>query len=234
MALLAIAGGNATAGAQSAHPYNLFLSDWRPPPGQRCDLGETPALNALVDTAAFYLRVSSLKRGSMLLAWTRPDTLGSSDRTEYGPIIDSMFVLERTVPDSTARQVRDALVETLKQSKDSPSRALLRVDFGSRPTLRTAPSLECPPAMIEDSSRARSRARLRAIAGPEPRNAVIGFTVGRDGATHAPRIITSSGDDKFDAAALDAAAVLHYRPALYNRVPVAVYVRLPVRAQQSM
>ena len=60
------------------------------------------------------------------------------------------------------------------------------------------------------------------------------FIVGRDGATHAPRIISSSGDGAFDMAALAAAAVLHYRPALYNRVPVAVYVRFPVRVQQRM
>jgi len=231
LALLAVAGRSATA--QSAHPYNLFLSDWRPPPGQRCDLGATPALDALVDTAAFYARVSAITHGSVLFAWTRPDTLGSQ-RPEYGPMFDSVFVVERRMPDSTATVIHDALLATLKRSKNSPSSALLRLDFDGHPTVRTAPSLECPPAMIEDSSRARSRARLRAIAGKEPRNAVIGFMVGRDGATHESRIITSSGDDKFDTEALAASAVLHYRPALYNRVPVAVYVRLPVRAQQQM
>ncbi|HEY7194107.1 MAG TPA: TonB family protein [Gemmatimonadales bacterium] len=233
MAVLAVASRSASA--QSAHPYELFLSDWRPPPGQRCDLGNTPALDALLDTAAFYARVSAVTHGSVLFAWTRPDTIGW--RPEYGPMMDSMFVVERRMSDSTATLVHDALLAALRQSDDAPSQALLRLDFDGRdgrPVFRTAPSLQCPPAVIEDSSRARSRARLRAIAGKEPRNAVIGFMVGRDGATHESRVITSSGDDKFDSEALAASAVLHYRPALYNRVPVAVYVRLPVRAQQRM
>ena len=232
LALLAVAGRSASA--QSAHPYDLFLSDWRPPPGQRCELGGTPALTALVDTAALFTRLTAagITSGSVLLAWTKPDTIGW--RPEYGPMFDSLFVVERRMKDSTANLVHDALLAALKQSKDAPSGALLRLDFDGRPVLRTAPSLQCPPAVIEDSSRARSRARLRAIAGKEPRNAVIGFMVGREGATHESRVITSSGDDKFDSEALAASAVLHYRPALYNRVPVAVYVRLPVRAQQQM
>ena len=58
LALLAVA---ARSGAgQSAHPYDLFLSDWRPPPGQRCDLGEAPALSALVDTAALFQRLGAV------------------------------------------------------------------------------------------------------------------------------------------------------------------------------
>jgi TonB family protein len=230
VAVLVVVGRSAAA--QSAHPYDLFLSDWRPPPGQRCELGNAPVLSELIDTTTLYARLSGMTRGSVLFAWTKPDTVGW--RTEYGALLDSMFVVERQLPDSTARLVRDALLLALKQSEDAPSRALLRLDFAGHPVLRTAPSLECPPSMIEDSSMNAYRARLRAAVGPEPRNAVIGFVVGRDGATHAPRIISSSGDAAFDRAALAATAILHYRPALYNRVPVAVYVRLPVRVQQRM
>jgi len=232
LALLAVA---ARSGAgQSAHPYDLFLSDWRPPSGQRCDLGEAPALSALVDTAALFQRLGAagITHGSVLLAWTRHDTVGTGP--EYGPMLDSVFVLERRLPDSTAGLVHDAVLASLTRSRDAPSGALLRFDFDAHPTLRTARSLWCPPAIIEDVNMDNYRARLRAVAGKEPRNAVIGFVVGRDGATHAPRIISSSGDGAFDMAALAAAAVLHYRPALYNRVPMAVYVRFPVRVQQRM
>jgi len=235
LALLAVAGRSATAGAQSAHPYDLFLSDWRPPPGQRCDLGEAPALSALVDTAALDQRLSGGgTNGSVLLAWTRPDTI--LWRPEYGPMFDSLFLVERRMADSAARQIHDAVLATLQQSKDAPSGALLRLDFDGQGhlTLRTARALQCPPSIINDSSMDKYHARLRAIAGKEPRNAVIGFIVGRDGATHAARIITPSGDGAFDMAAVDLSAILHYRPALYNRVPVAVNVRLPVHIQQRM
>src|SRR5436190_10898592 len=95
VALALLVAAARSGAAQSAHPYDLFLSDWRPPPGQRCELGDTPALTALVDTAALYTRLTGagITSGSVLLAWTKPDTIGW--RPEYGPMFDSLFVVER-------------------------------------------------------------------------------------------------------------------------------------------
>src|SRR5204862_154323 len=177
LARLAVA---ARSGAgQSAHPDDLFLSDWRPPPGQRCDLGEAPALSALVDTAALFQRLGAagIAHGSVLLAWTRHDTVGTGP--EYGPMLDSVFVLERRLPDSTAGLVHDAVLASLTRSRDAPSGALLRFDFDAHPTLRTARRLHAVPAAASRRRDAGSGVDPEDQHEREPRGGRCGVHRGR-------------------------------------------------------
>jgi protein TonB len=50
---------------------------------------------------------------------------------------------------------------------------------------------------------------------------VLGFTIAIDGSVQDVRVITSSGSEALDDAAMNVAACWHYKPALQNGQPIA-------------
>src|SRR2546425_9734889 len=84
--------------AQSrAHPQDLFLSPWRPPTGQRCEVLNKPVPSpaAVLDTVGLYPTVTDLKARSAVLAFAPPHTKW---REDHRPRPDHIAVVGKPRP----------------------------------------------------------------------------------------------------------------------------------------
>jgi TonB family protein len=181
-----------------------------------------PMPSAVFDTARLNQHVAGRAAGSIVLAWAPPDT---NWRESFGPRPDSMAIIESTLTDAEGTDVRDALLTTLNRPVTIP--LLLRIDFTDRPRLRVAPALVCRPAVLRGADLQRYETTLRSLSRGSHR-ATVGLVVRPDGSVTEARLRTSSGNSQFDASAVDAVSLLHFRPGLLNRVPIPVFVAFPV------
>ena len=214
--------------AQSrAHPQDLFLSPWRPPTGQRCEVLNKPVPSpaAVFDTVGLYPIMTDLKAGSVVLAFAPPDT---NWREDYGPRPDSMAVVETTAPNTVSLLIREALLRALKRPVPVP--LLVRIDLTEHPLLQVAPALVCRPTVSSQADMQSFRAALRSVGGG-PHRALLQIVVRPDGAVTAIRVSTPSDDPQFDHVALTAVSLLRLSPGLLNRVPIPVLVQFPVEVR---
>jgi protein TonB len=105
------------------------------------------------------------------------------------------------------------------QSSDTMgSQPPVNLSLTSSPPTSSSPSSENKP---QDCSIQRYYPPISARLGEEG-TVILGFTISAQGEVIDPVIVTSSGHDRLDAAALQVAKCWHYRPAMQNGQPISV------------
>jgi len=223
---LIVVGGLDGCAVAHTDPRSLFLTPWRPPPGQRCSVRKKriPDVGLLLDTVALRRTLAHFGPGSAVgtLAYWPADTAWHE---AYGPRPDSVVIVETTYPESLRVPLRAALLDAVRGR--TPERLLIRLDLGSHLRVRLAPALECPPAVRSKADLRRYTAALESFGAP-PGRAVLQFLVRPDGSLTAFQLRISSGDRDFDRAALSAVPLLSFHPGLINQIPVPGLVRIPI------
>jgi TonB family protein len=219
--------GEAALAQTHPDPRKLFLTRWRPPPGQHCNVDKraVPSLATLFDTVELYRAIPSSVHGSVVFAFAPPDT---GWRDDYGPRPDSMAIVETTMSDMLDSTIRIALLLTLRRPTTVPF--LVRLDLKEPPVLHVASALLCPPAISTANDPGRYLPILRSVGGG-PHRASLEFIVRPDGTTTHSRVSTSSGDSRFDQAALSIIPLISFNPGLIDRIPMPVLVRVPIEAR---
>ena len=225
---LVFMGLGACASART-DPRSLFLTPWRPPPGQKCSVSKkpVPAVDLLFDTTALGRAVARFGAGSVVaaLAFWPTDTAWHD---EFGPRPDSLVIVETTLPDSLRGPIRAALLGALQDR--IAARLLIRIDLNREARLRLAPALECPPVVRSQLEVRRYTAAIQS-AGAPPGRAVLQFLVRPDGSLAAFTMKTPSGNPELDRVALRTVQLLRFTPELINHVPVPGLVRFPVEVR---
>src|SRR3989442_11368899 len=99
--------------AQSrAHPQDLFLSPWRPPTGQRCEVLNKPVPSpaAAFGTVGLYPPMTDLKAGSAFPALPPP---GTNWRANFAPRPHSNAFLGETRPHTDNPLNKETLLRSL-------------------------------------------------------------------------------------------------------------------------
>lgn len=207
------------AGAGSGPPLSITPGESR----SVCQAAgsEAPPFESIFDAEAALRAAASVRaEGAVLFsAWT--DSLGL-------PV--GLHRLEHSLPDAAADELENALIPTL-QGNPAHRRAAVRVRFdlvpGAPPRVRTAPSYECTPELVNRAEVAELL--TQAAAGAQGRGtAQVWVFIGRDGAVRNARINQSAGSAIVDAIAVGIATRMRFTPATIDDQYVPVWIQIPV------
>lgn len=226
--VLLLAGGCASTPPPGGAGAPLELSAWRPPSPQQCGfdrLEEPIAPHRVLDSARVATAAAAQQGpGSMLLS-IAVDSLGAVKRFR---IIESTFSQPGSV----------ALLEQLRaafrpDAVPAPFAARLLLEGGgSRPhRLRVGSHQECRPVLRN----ARAIADLIAGAAggfPDGGQVRLDVFVTGTGRVAEARIQSSSGDGRLDQQLLFIAHRMEFHPALLDREPVPVWIRMPLSVRR--
>lgn len=218
--IVAVAAGGRQQASVVA-PEQLFLTPWRPPDGQRCEVvtGAVPAFDAIFDSSAVAALLQARRLSGHVLfdVDIHPPQDTVRQRLGAGRLNVDLRVIESQGPAGLAQTVAGALHVLVRQPIDS--RFILRLDLPGG-TVRRAPALLCRAALAGEHEFYALLAALRpAGLRAEPD---IEVEVGADGSVRTVTLSRSSGNDDFDRDLLSAARAAQFNPALVNRSPVTM------------
>lgn len=201
------------------------LSDWQPPPGQRCmpALGDWEALPPLAEVA-----------DSLALVQAAAQWIGGSGHAVYSIRFDSAgapasaHAVESSLgAEATAELGERVRTAFLRRAEGAPRYVRVRVEAREAVEARLGASQECMPALRnrEEVSRLLEGVARRLRTSGTAR---VWIFVGTTGEPLRTRIQTSTGDLVLDENIRAVAMEMRFHPALADRVPVPVWSELPV------
>jgi TonB family protein len=199
----------------------ILIGQWEPPPGQRCEplSGRLPSFGAMFDSMPVAEALSAGgETGTIVLSAAMYLARDRSMRN------DTTWLVESTVSDTTAARVQALLRSHVRQGVDDM--VLLRIDLGSQFMARTSYTLQCAPVLRDEAA---LRTALTDLArGAARRSGMIQLTVNRDGTVRDVMLETGTGDRSLDNRLVGLVRGLRYYPALVNRRPIPLRLRVPV------
>ena len=213
----------------SAPVPSSTLSDWQPPPGQRCmlalgDWEALPPMAQLADSLALVQAAAQWLEGSGHAVYSiRFDSAGTPASAHA---VESSLGAEATA--ELGERVRAAF---LPRAEGAPRYLRVRVEADGVVEARLGASQECMPALRnrEEVSRLlEGVARRLGISG----TARLWIFVATTGEALETRVDTTSGDPLLDEHMRTVGMQMRFHPALADRVPVAVWVALPLTVRR--
>ncbi len=218
-----------TAERSRADRKDLVLSDWRPPPGQTCEImmpdRGLPAADAIVDTAAVESAIARLSKSSdppvgyaLFSIMADRDSTGRPRR---------VHLLESDLPVETAAAVVELVQTHLRLPPEGQRNVRLRLTLGDGVRFAVGAQEMCKPVL-------RNRTDVEIILSRAARRlgytgtAVVWIFVDRLGNVRRARLKESAGVPGIDELAVQLAYRMKLYPALSDRVPVPVWVTIPV------
>ena len=214
---------------QERDPTKLFLVPRRPPAGQTCWVetkGNYASFSAAFDSAGALAQLAAYPPGAVVVAVHVPGQ-GEGSSSDRRRAIDTLVLLESTLPDSLAGSALNVLRSALRT--DTSGFLLVRIDLGGTTRVRTARTLGCAP--VQTNGAALGQHLLELLGTGPPAQVVVDLVVLKDGMPTEATILHSSGNAQFDARALEIVPLMRFLPGRLNRVPVAVRVQVPIHRQ---
>ena len=218
---------------QSADRSELLLSDWKPPKGQTCNIhvpkNGIQAVDEIVDSAGLHEAVARLwattQAGPGRALFTIPLGVDSTGVRKSPTVIEDDLDIE------LAAEVVAMVVNHLREPQTSGGRARLEVYGDSAPRFRAGATETCMPVM---RNRSHIKLRLESYANSinETGSAFVYVFINTQGRVMNAELKTSSGVKVIDQIALAMAYEMQFLPALNDRLPVPVWVSLPVSISQ--
>lgn len=223
---------------------SLLSPEWRPPPGQTCEVSETPdplpMTDALVDSAAVANALPDAPSNGYAIIELRFDTLTAEASTlivESDLSDDVAAAALRAVSSNIRpqRRLRELPGITEEQERAFVGALLLRVGFDHDMSLSVGRSEECRPKLANETFVAGATSTLLAEAirsNPglaQSQVVVLEMQLDSTGRVVEAHVAESSGDTRADALALRVARLAVFHPAIINRKRSAVEVSFPVR-----
>lgn len=235
-ALPLVLGLAACAPGVAAGP-SLLPTGWAPPQGQRCEVADAPrqlpSVNQVVDSAALAGELGGA--GGYGLFTVGFDSLGMADtvRLTGG---DLPAATQTAWGQAVTRRMRERSPFPVPVRRGRPQAwsVLLRVDAGSAPALRVGRSEECPPVLTNGFAvqsyvqQAFSQLIRNNPIQQRPARVMMDFVVDSTGAVRGARVETSTGLPAVEEIARQAIRQGRFQPAILNRRPVSVQVRMPI------
>lgn len=236
-ALPLVLGLAACAPGAAAGPQ-LLTPGWVPPPGQRCELSDSPrqlpSVDQVVDSAALARDLAGAPGGGSGLFTVRFDTLGMADtvRLAGGAVPAGTQAAWHGAVTRRMRE-RSPLPVPVRRGRPQSWSALLQVEGGASPRMRLGRSEECAPVLTNGfavqgfAQQAFARQIRNNPMRQRPSQVMMDFVVDSTGAVRGARVHTSSGIPDMDEIARQAVEQGRFLPALLNRQAVGTKVRMP-------
>ena len=237
-ALPLVVGLSACASGASPGPV-LLAPGWAPPQGQRCELSDTPrqlpSVDQVVDSAALAGELGGGGAGGYALFTLRYDTLGMADTVRHAGG-DLPAATQTAWYQAVTRRLRERSPFPVQVRRGRPQSwsVLLRVDAGSPPAIRVGRTEECPPVFTNSYAvqayvqQAFSQLIRTNPIQQRPSRVMMDFVVDSTGAVRGAKVHTSTGAPAVEEIARQAIQQARFHPAVLNRRPVSVKVRMPI------
>jgi TonB family protein len=236
-ALPLVLGLAACAPGVAAGP-SLLPAGWAPPQGQRCEVqdapGQLPSVDQVVDSAALAGELGGAAGYGLFTVGF--DTLGMADTVRLSGG-DLPAAAQTAWYQAVTRRMRERSPFPVPVRRGRPQgwSVLLRVDAGNPPALRVGRSEECPPVLTNAFAvqnyvqQAFSELIRSNPIQQRPARVMMDFVVDSTGAVRDARVETSTGFPAVEEIAHRAIRQGSFQPALLNRRPVSVKVRMPIQ-----